>query len=53
VQSADADVSKPPPPPPLLLLLLVLLLPLLVLEHHCHRLLSVTQDEEFYVLSSE
>jgi len=45
VQSADADVSKPPPPPPLLLLL--------VLEHHCHRLLSVTQDEEFYVLSSE
>jgi len=50
VQSADADVSKPPPPPPPLLLLL---LPLLVLEHHCHRLLSVTQDEEFYVLSSE
>jgi len=46
VQSADADVSKPPPPPPPLLLLLLL-------EHHCHRLLSVTQDEEFYVLSSE
>jgi len=49
VQSADADVSKPPPPPPLLLLLVVVLL----LEHRCHRLLSVTQDEEFYVLSSE